>query len=96
MGRMGRVIGRAISSFIKRIVRLLGVARHTGVGGECRKGTAGGKGVEGLSRQPNDLCCGGRARGAKTRCSWQAVIFSVYPIVNVPWRGVCDGGAMLN
>ena len=60
MGRVGRVIGRAISSFIKRIVRLLGVARHTEVGGECRKGTAGGKGVEGLSRQPNDLCWGGR------------------------------------
>lgn len=40
----GRVIGRAISSFIKRIVRPLGVARHAGVGGECRKGTLEGVG----------------------------------------------------
>ena len=47
-----------------------------------------GKGVEGLSRQPNDLCWG----GGEARCSWQAVIFSVYPIVNVPWSAVCDGG----
>lgn len=44
MGRVGRVIGGAISSFIKRIVRPLGVARHAGVGGERRKGTAEGKG----------------------------------------------------
>lgn len=35
---------RAISSFIKRIVRPVGVARHAGVGGERRKGAVEGEG----------------------------------------------------
>lgn len=61
MGRMGRVIGRAISSFIKRIVRLLGVARHTGVGGECRKGTAGERAWKGChANQMTSAVGGGR------------------------------------
>lgn len=30
------------------------------------------------------------------RCSWQAVIFSVYPIVNAPWPAVCHASAVSN
>lgn len=71
-----------------------GVARRieAGEGGDeaWKRVALGGRG------RADEMTSGGGERAPLPRCSWQAVIFSVYPIVNAPWPAVCHASAVSN